>query len=89
MLLHDSRRAARFADGELVPLAEQDRAAWDHDRIAEGRALLDRALAAGARGPYAVQAAIAELQTRPGRLAVGRGALRHPRTRRPARRWSR
>ena len=63
MLLHDSRRAARFADGELVPLAEQDRAAWDHDRIAEGRALLDRALAAGARDPYAVQAAIAELQT--------------------------
>jgi RNA polymerase sigma-70 factor (ECF subfamily) len=63
MLLHDSRRAARFADGELVPLAEQDRTAWDRDRIAEGRALLDRALAAGARGPYAVQAAIAELQT--------------------------
>ena len=63
MLLHDSRRDARFADGELVPLAEQDRTKWDHDRIAEGRALLDRALAAGARGPYAVQAAIAELQT--------------------------
>jgi RNA polymerase sigma-70 factor, ECF subfamily len=63
MLFHDSRRDARFADGELVPLAEQDRAAWDHDRIAEGRAVLDRALAAGARGPYAVQAAIAELQT--------------------------
>jgi RNA polymerase sigma-70 factor (ECF subfamily) len=63
MLLHDSRRDARFADGELVPLAAQDRTKWDHDRIAEGRALLDRALAAGARGPYAVQAAIAELQT--------------------------
>ena len=63
MLLHDSRRDARFADGELVPLAEQDRSAWDHGRIAEGRAVLDRALAAGARGPYAVQAAIAELQT--------------------------
>ncbi len=63
MLLHDSRRAARFADGALVPLAEQDRTHWDRDRIAEGRALLDRALAAGARDPYAVQAAIAELQT--------------------------
>ena len=63
MLLHDSRRDARFADGELVPLAAQDRTKWDHDRIAEGRALLDRALAAGARRPYAVQAAIAELQT--------------------------
>ena len=57
------RRDARFADGELVPLAEQDRARWDRARIAEGRALLDRALAAGARDPYAVQAAIAELQT--------------------------
>jgi RNA polymerase sigma-70 factor, ECF subfamily len=63
MLLHDSRRDARFVDGELVPLAEQDRARWDRARIAEGRALLDRALAAGARDPYAVQAAIAELQT--------------------------
>ena len=78
MLLHDSRRAARFADGELVPLAEQDRAAWDRDRIAEGRALLDRALAAGARGPYAVQAAIAELQTEdPVDWPARRGALRH------------
>ena len=63
MLLHDSRRDARFADGVLVPLAEQDRRRWDRDQIAEGRALLDRALAAGARDPYAVQAAIAELQT--------------------------
>jgi RNA polymerase sigma-70 factor, ECF subfamily len=63
MLLHDSRRDARFVDGELVPLAEQDRARWDRARIAEGSALLDRALAAGARDPYAVQAAIAELQT--------------------------
>jgi len=63
VLLHDSRRDARFVDGELVPLAEQDRARWDRARIAEGSALLDRALAAGARDPYAVQAAIAELQT--------------------------
>jgi len=63
MLLHDSRRDARFVDGELVPLAEQDRARWDRARIAEGSALLDRALAAGARDPYAVQAANAELQT--------------------------
>ena len=63
MLLHDSRRDARWADGVLVPLAEQDRSRWDRARIAEGRALLDRALAEGARDPYAVQAAIAELQT--------------------------
>ena len=63
MLLHDSRREARFVDGELVPLAEQDRSRWNGGQIAEGRALLGRALAAGARDPYTVQAAIAELQT--------------------------
>jgi RNA polymerase sigma-70 factor (ECF subfamily) len=63
MLLHDSRRAARIRDGEIVPLAEQDRDLWDGERIAAGRALLDQALARGARGPYALQAAIAELQT--------------------------
>lgn len=64
MVLHDSRRAARVRDGAIVPLAEQDRALWDGARIAEGRALLDGAIARGARGPYALQAAIAELQTR-------------------------
>ncbi len=63
MLLHDSRRAARVRDGVAVPLAEQDRALWDAAQVAEGRAVLDAALAAGARGPYAVQAAIAELHT--------------------------
>jgi RNA polymerase sigma-70 factor (ECF subfamily) len=63
MLLHDSRRAARIRDGAIVPLAEQDRRLWDGAQIAAGRALLDRALARGARGPYALQAAIAELQT--------------------------
>ncbi|MBN9111644.1 MAG: sigma-70 family RNA polymerase sigma factor [Pseudonocardia sp.] len=63
MLLHDSRRAARFRDGAIVPLAEQDRTLWDTGRIAAGRELLGRALARGARGPYALQAAIAELQT--------------------------
>lgn len=63
MVLHDSRRAARIRDGAIVPLAEQDRALWDAAQIAAGRDLLDRALARGARGPYALQAAIAELQT--------------------------
>ena len=63
MLLHDSRRAARIRDGAIVPLAEQDRTQWDVEQIAQGRALLDRALGRGARGPYALQAAIAELQT--------------------------
>jgi RNA polymerase sigma-70 factor, ECF subfamily len=63
MLLHDARRAARTVDGVVVPLAEQDRSRWDTAQIAEGRALLDRARAVGADGPYAVQAAIAALQT--------------------------
>ena len=61
MLLHDSRRRARFRDGEVVLLADQDRALWDAEQIARGRAVLDRALALRGRGPYVVQAAIASL----------------------------
>jgi RNA polymerase sigma-70 factor (ECF subfamily) len=61
MLLHDSRREARFRDGELVLLADQDRALWDTEQITDGRTVLDRALALGGRGPYVVQAAIASL----------------------------
>jgi len=61
MLLHDARRAARFRDGDLVLLADQDRARWDTAQIADGRAVLDRALALRGRGPYVVQAAIAAL----------------------------
>ena len=61
MLLHDSRRDARFRDGDLVLLADQDRSLWDTEQIADGRAALDRALALGGRGPYVVQAAIASL----------------------------
>ena len=61
MLLHDARRDARFRDGELVLLPDQDRSLWDAERIAEGRAMLDRALALKGRGPYVVQAAIASL----------------------------
>src|SRR5881396_1744644 len=61
MLLHDARRDARFRDGSLVLLRDQDRSLWDAEQIATGRALLDRALALGGRGPYAVQAAIAAL----------------------------
>jgi RNA polymerase sigma-70 factor (ECF subfamily) len=61
MLLHDSRRDARFRDGELVLLADQDRSLWDEPQIAQGRAELQRALALGGRGPYALQAAIASL----------------------------
>src|SRR5262249_43213587 len=61
MLLHDSRREARFRDGELVLLGEQDRSRWNADQIAAGRAELDRALALRGRGPYVLQAAIASL----------------------------
>ena len=59
MLLHDARRAARFADGELVLLADQDRSLWDAAETAAGRAALERALSLGGRGPYVLQAAIA------------------------------
>ncbi|GIW55462.1 MAG: DNA-directed RNA polymerase sigma-70 factor [Nitrospiraceae bacterium] len=60
MLLHESRRAARTApDGELILLADQDRALWNRDQIAEGVALVDRALASRRFGPYTLQAAIA------------------------------
>ena len=61
MLLHDSRRDARFVDGERVLLDDQDRSLWDAGKIAEGRATLDRALAQHGRGPYVVHAAIASL----------------------------
>ena len=61
MLLLDARREARFRDGDLVLLADQDRSLWDTAQIADGRAALDRALALHGRGPYVVQAAIASL----------------------------
>jgi RNA polymerase sigma-70 factor (ECF subfamily) len=61
MLLHDARRAARFRDGDLVLLDDQDRALWDTGQIAAGRDALDRAIALRGRGPYVVQAAIASL----------------------------
>jgi RNA polymerase sigma-70 factor (ECF subfamily) len=59
MLINDARRDARFADGTVVVLRDQDRSLWDVDRIAAGRTALDRALALGGRGPYVLQAAIA------------------------------
>jgi RNA polymerase sigma-70 factor (ECF subfamily) len=61
MLLHDARREARFAAGELVLLEHQDRSLWDREQIAAGRVALDRALALGGRGQYAIEAAIASL----------------------------
>ena len=69
MLLHDARREARFDGQDLVLLPDQDRSRWDWGQIAEARDLLDRALLdpalqirPTARGPYALQAAIASLQ---------------------------
>ena len=60
MLLTDARRVARTGpSGELVPLDEQDRSAWDRAAIAEGVALVEATLPRGAIGPYQVQAAIA------------------------------
>jgi RNA polymerase sigma-70 factor, ECF subfamily len=60
MLLHDSRRAARTSpSGELILLDDQDHSLWNREQIAEGLALVDRALAARQVGPYTIQAAIA------------------------------
>jgi len=60
MLLTDARRAARTGpNGELIPLAQQIRARWDRQQIAEGIALLSTAMPKGAVGPYQLQAAIA------------------------------
>ncbi|HEX9366521.1 MAG TPA: DUF6596 domain-containing protein, partial [Vicinamibacterales bacterium] len=62
MLLHESRRAGRTsADGEIVLLDEQDRSLWNPEQIAEGAALVERALSSRRFGPYTLQAAIAAL----------------------------
>jgi RNA polymerase sigma-70 factor, ECF subfamily len=63
MLVNDARREARFDDGTIVLLRDQDRSLWNLGRIAEGQVALDRALALGGCGPYVVQAAIAALHT--------------------------
>lgn len=60
MLLHEARREARTdAAGDLVLLDDQDRGRWDQAAIAEGVALVERALGSRRVGPYALQAAIA------------------------------
>jgi len=61
MLLHDSRRAARTRDGQLITLEEQDRSVWDQNEISEGIVLIEQALRRSAAGPYQLQAAIAAL----------------------------
>jgi RNA polymerase sigma-70 factor (ECF subfamily) len=60
MLLHESRRAARTSpQGDIVLLEEQDRTLWNREQIAEGVALVERALSTRRVGPYTLQAAIA------------------------------
>jgi len=61
MLVNDARREARFADGGIVLLRDQDRSLWNTAQIDEARATLDRAVALGGRGDYVLQAAIAVL----------------------------
>jgi RNA polymerase sigma factor (sigma-70 family) len=61
MLLTHARRASRVSDGELVPLAEQDRSLWDLAMIAEGVSLVERALGRKPLGRYPLQAAIAAI----------------------------
>ncbi len=58
MLMTDARRVARFAEGVLVPLTEQDRASWDGAAIAEGLALVRECLAVNRPGVYQIQAAV-------------------------------
>ena len=65
LLLQHARTAARLdADGNIVLLADQDRNLWDHQMIAEGFALIDKAMRHRRPGPYQVQAAIAALHSR-------------------------
>jgi RNA polymerase sigma-70 factor (ECF subfamily) len=59
MLLHESRRAARASPaGDVILLEDQDRSLWNRDMIAEGVALVERALSSRRVGPYTLQAAI-------------------------------
>jgi RNA polymerase sigma-70 factor (ECF subfamily) len=63
MLVNDARSEARFDDGEVVLLRDQDRSLWNREEIERGRTILDRAMALGGSGPYVLQAAIAVLHT--------------------------
>jgi len=64
MLLQDARRAARTSlSGDLVLLEDQDRKLWNRERIAEGVALVERALATRRFGVYSIQAAIAAVHS--------------------------
>ena len=58
LLLHESRAAARMADGDRVPLRDQDRGAWDRTMFAEGQAIVRACVRRGRPGPFQLQAAI-------------------------------
>ena len=85
LLLQHARAAARFdADGALILLDDQDRTLWNQKMIAEGLALIDKAMRHRRSGPYQIQAAIAALHARAGkarghRLGADRPALRRAR----------
>ncbi|GHH38977.1 RNA polymerase sigma factor [Lentzea cavernae] len=66
MLLTHARAAARTENGDLVPLAEQDRSRWDHQRIAEGVRILEQVLPRGHVGRFQLQAAIAAVHAEAG-----------------------
>ena len=71
MLLHESRRSARTTpDDEVILLEDQDRSLWNRDQIAEGIALVERALSSRRVGPYALQAAIAAVHAEAPNAAV-------------------
>lgn len=68
MLLQHARAAARLdADGQIILLDDQDRSLWDRELIAEGLALVDKAMRHRKPGPYQIQAAIAGVHSRAGR----------------------
>jgi RNA polymerase sigma-70 factor, ECF subfamily len=71
MLLHESRRAARTSPtGDLVLLEDQDRSLWNGEQIAEGVALVERALSSRQFGPYTLQAAIAAVHAQAPNVAA-------------------
>jgi RNA polymerase sigma-70 factor (ECF subfamily) len=71
MLLQESRRAARTSPtGELILLENQDRSLWNREQIAEGVALVERALSSRRFGPYTLQAAIAAVHSQAANAAV-------------------
>src|SRR5688572_27020676 len=71
MLLQESRHAARTSPtGELILLENQDRSLWNREQIAEGLALLEKALKSQRFGPYTLQAAIAAVHAEAGSVAA-------------------